>query len=163
MSARRCPSLSTHPSDIFPVPIPIPPLFSFLFPFPFPPHFRSRSHCVTRTHSSTLENRCHYSGTTPAIQTILALEITIYPVAINSDGLHHGATKIGRIRPTMGHHRQVHKDGPLPTASREQEDSGRFGSSVRTRNIVTPRTTSQHCLRPGFMVHLGNLKGVPSA
>jgi len=81
-SVRRCPSpCPTRPSDtvhlflLFPFPFPFP--FPFRFPFPsrscsrscsipvpipvFPPASAPALACVTRTHSSTLENRRHYT------------------------------------------------------------------------------------------------------
>jgi len=56
---------------------------------------------------------------TSAVWAILAPGTTLCPVAVYRHGLHHGITTVGRMRPTVGNHRQIHQDGTLHSTPRK--------------------------------------------
>jgi len=99
----------------------------------------------------------------PAIRTILTLGIIILPVAIDSNRLHNGTTKVRRVRPVVGYHRQIYKDGLFRPAAGKQENGSGSGCYICMGNMVTPRTPSRHRFGLGFEVYLRNLEGVPPA
>jgi len=103
------------------------------------------------------------SSLTPTVWTLLTLGVSVCPMAVYCDGLHHRTNTLGRMRSALGRYRPVHKDGALSSSWKQKENGGRPSGYLCLRNLEIPRAT--HGYRKGVRlpIHLRNLAGVPSA
>ena len=75
----------------------------------------------------------------PTLRTVLPARIAICTLAVNGNGLYHGAPDVGRMQPVVGGHQQVHQDGALPPPKRGWENGDGPGGHLRKRGMEIPR------------------------
>jgi len=102
-------------------------------------------------------------GPTPTLWPDLPAGTTIHPVAIHSDGLHHGLPPLGQMRPAMGSGRPIHQDGTLPSPKKGRKGGGRPSGHLCQRSMEAPWPPCRYSVGPRLQIHLGDLEGVPTA
>jgi len=100
---------------------------------------------------------------TLTVRTLLPLGITVRPLTVHRNGLHHGTTTLGRMRPIVGGYRPIHKNGALPPPRKEKENGGRLSSHLRSGNLEIPRTPHGYRLGPQLLIHLRNMARISAA
>jgi len=76
---------------------------------------------------------------TPTLLAVLPAGTAVRTMAVHSNGLHHGDTNHGGVRPAIGDHRSIHQNGPLSPSEEKQENRDRPGNSFRQRSMEIPR------------------------
>jgi len=77
----------------------------------------------------------------PTVRDVLPTGITIHPMAIHSNGLHHETSPLRRLRSAVGGHRPIHQDGALPSSQKRRKNGGKPGGHFRKRSTETPRAS----------------------
>ena len=102
-------------------------------------------------------------GSAPSVWAFLPFGTPVCPLAVHRNGFHYGTATLRRMRPVVGGHRSIHKDGALPPPWKGKEDGGGPSSHLRTGSLETPRATHGYRIGLRLTFHLRDMARIPAA
>jgi len=102
-------------------------------------------------------------GTAPTVRAFLSLGTPVHPLAVHRNGLYHKTATLERMRPVVGSHRPIDKDGAHPPPRKRKDNGGGPSSNLRLGSLETLWAAQGHSFRLRFAIHLRNMARIPAA